>query len=79
MDILMKLLETFSIHKYANVTQLRILQCQKNNFNPGEIIMNEDFSENYSNKHKDENVSAHWSTEAITIFCAKAHYPNGNK
>ena len=78
MDILMKQLETFSVHNYTNITQLHKFQCQKNNLKPGEIIISKDVSENYLIKHQDEIMSAHWSTEAITLFCATAHYLDGN-
>ena len=54
MNILMKQLETFSVHNYTNITQLHKFQYQKNNLNHGEIVISEDFSENYSIKHQDE-------------------------
>ena len=60
MDILMKQLETFSVQNYTKITQLHKFQYQKNNLNPGEIIISEDFSENYWIKHQDEIMSAHY-------------------
>ena len=42
MDIVMKQLETFSVHNYTNIIQLHKFQCQENNLNPGEIIISED-------------------------------------
>ena len=59
----MAVTETFSVHNYTNSTQLHKFQCQKN-----------DFNENYLIKYQDEIMSAHWSTEDITLFCATAHY-----
>ena len=70
----MRQLETFSVHNYTNITQLHKFQCHKNILKPGEIIISKDFSENYSIKHQDEIMSAHWST----LFCATAHYLEGN-
>ena len=56
----MKQLETFSVQNYTNITQLHKFQYQKNNLNPGEIIISEDFSDNYWIKHQDEIMSAHY-------------------
>ena len=46
-----------------------MLQCQKNNLNRKEIIINKDLTENFSIKREDEIMSAHWSIQAINLFC----------
>ena len=78
MCILMKQLETFYVHRYTNITQLHKLKFQINNLKSEEIIISKDSTENYSIKHQDEIMSAHWSTEAITLFFAAGHYLDRN-
>ena len=37
-------------------------------------MIQEDFAENFSLKHQDEIMSAHWSSDQVTIFTAVVHY-----
>ena len=70
----------FSYHMYVYIVQLHLSKCQNHGVVDGEVIISEDFSENYSIKHQDEIMSAHWSQQSITLFCATAHYlKNGVK
>ena len=38
------------------------------------MIISENFSENYSLKHQNEIMSAHWTQEQVSLFCATVHY-----
>ena len=72
--MLKKQLHPFSYHMYVYIVQLHLFKCQKQSLVEGEVIISEDFSENYSIKHQDEIMNAHWSQQSITLFCATAHY-----
>ena len=37
-------------------------------------MTSEDFSENYSLKHQNEMMSAPWSQEQVSLFCATVSY-----
>ena len=62
----------------SSILDYNKLQCQKNNLNRKEIIINKDLTENYSIKQDDEIMSAHWSIQAINLFCATAYYLDRN-
>ena len=47
---------------------------KKENLGDGEVIISEDFSENYSLKHQNEIMSAHWTQEQVSLFCDTVHY-----
>ena len=49
-------------------TQQTQLQYLKNNIPDNEIIIIEDFTENYTIRQQREVMSAHWHAEQITIF-----------
>ena len=38
----------------------------------GEVIIHEDFAENFQLKHQNEIMAAQWSNESVTIFTAFA-------
>ena len=59
----------------SSILDYNKLQCQKNNLNPKEIIISKDLTENYLIKH-DEIMSAHWTIQAINLFCATAYCLN---
>ena len=67
-------LQSFSIHQHTNIVQLHRFKHQKENLGDGEVIISEDFSENYSLKHQNEIMSAHWTQEQVSLFCATVHY-----
>ena len=65
---LINLLCDFSIHNLTNINQLHNFKQAKKNLKPNELIISEDFSENYSLKHQNEIMSAHWSQEELSLF-----------
>ena len=71
---LKELLADFSIHNHTNINQLHNFKQAKKNLKEKELIISEDFSENYSLKQQNEIMSAHWSQEELSLFCATAHY-----
>ena len=42
----------------------------------GEVIIHEDFADNFQLKHQNEIMAAHWSNESVTIFTAVAYFRN---
>ena len=67
-------LQSFSIHQHRNIVQLHRFKHQKENLGDGEVIISKDFSENYSLKHQNEIMFAHWTQEQVSLFCATVHY-----
>ena len=51
----------------------------KDQLQEGEVIISEDFSENYALKQQNEIMTAHWSNESITLFCATVHFKEAGK
>ena len=66
-------LSDFSVHNHTNINQLHYFKQAKKNLWEGEILIGEDFSENYILKHQNEIISAHWSQDALLLFCATIH------
>ena len=46
----------------------------KGTIKPGEVIIQEDFSENFSIKHQSEIMSAHLATEGVTLFTVVVYF-----
>ena len=65
---LINLLSDFSIHNLTNIHQLHNFKQTKKNLKPNELIISEDFSGNYSLKHQNEIMLAHWSQEEYHFF-----------
>ena len=76
---LQDLLADFSAHNHTNFNQLHNLKQAKKNLKENELIISEDFSENYSFKQQNEIMSAHWNQEELSLFCATAHYLQDRK
>ena len=74
LEMLTEQLQTFSVHNYTNIVQLHNFKFAKQHLKEGEIIISEDFSENYSINQQNEIMSAHWSQEELSLFCATAHF-----
>ena len=55
-EMMIQQLNPFDIHNYTK--QLHKFKDKKTNLTPGEVIISEDFSGNYSIKHQDEIMSA---------------------
>ena len=66
---LINLRSDFSIHNLTNINQLHNFKQAKKNLKPNELIISEDFSENYSLKHQHEIMLVHWSQEELSLFC----------
>ena len=71
---LYKQLDTFARHVYDAKRQHSELKRLKANLKPGEIILHEDFSENYTLKHQHEIQAAHWNQNSATLFTAIVYY-----
>ena len=67
-------LQSFSIHQQRNIVQLHRFKHQKKNLGDGEVIITDDFSKNYSLKHQNEIMSARWTQEQVSFFCAAVYY-----
>lgn len=67
-------LETFSRHMYDAKRQHVELRLLKDTLKPGQIIIHEDFAENFQLKQQNEIMQAHWSSNSVTIFTAIVYY-----
>ena len=74
LEVPVEQLHKFSIHNFTNIVQLHAFKCAKKYLKAGKIIISEDFSENYSLKHQCEIMSAHWSQDKLSLFCATVHF-----
>lgn len=71
---LAKQLIPFSRHVYNMWRQHAEMKNLKNSLRPGEIIIHEDLSENYSLKQQGEIMAAHWKTDMCTLFTVVVYY-----
>ena len=67
-------LKRFARHLYDDRRQHAELRRLKETIKPGEVIIQEDFSENFAIKHQSEIMSAHWSSEGVTIFTVVVYF-----
>ena len=72
-------LRPFSRHVYNIRRQFQELRHLKEQLNQDEIIIHEDFSENFLLKHQREIMASHWSNESVTLFTAVVYYRDDNK
>lgn len=72
-------LRPFSRHVYNIRRQFQELRHLKEQLNQDEIIIHEDFSENFQLKHQREIMKSHWSNESVTVFTAVVYYKDDNK
>ena len=65
-----------SIIQYSStrIVELHLFKHQKENLAGGEVIISGDFRKNYSLKHQNEIMSAHWTQEQVSLFCSTVHY-----
>ena len=73
------LLADFSIHSHTNINQLHNFKQAKKNLKENQLIISENFSENYSLKQQNEIMSAHWSQKELSLFCETADYLQDRK
>ena len=72
-------LRPFSRYVYNIRRQFQELRHLKEQLNEDEIIIHEDFSENFQLKHQQEIMASHWSNESVTVFTAVVYYKDVNK
>ena len=72
-------LRPFSCRVYNIRRQFQELRQQKEQLNEDEIIIHEDFSENFQLKHEQEIMASHWSNESVTAFTAVVYYKDVTK
>ena len=72
-------LRLFSHHVYNIRRQFQELRHLKEQLRQDEIIIHEDFSENFQLKHQREIMESHWSNESVTVFTAVVYYKDDNK
>ena len=72
-------LRPFSCRVYNIRRQFQELRQQKEQLNEDEIIIHEDFSENFQLKHQQEIMASHWSNESVTVFTAAVYYKGVTK
>lgn len=68
----------FSRHVYNINRQFQELQCLKQNLKDDEILIIEDFAENFSIRQQNEIMNAHWCSVQVTIFTAIVYYKENN-
>ena len=73
------IISEFYLVYHTNINQLHSFKQGKKNLKENELIISEDFSENYSLKQQNEIMPAHWSQEKLSLFCATAHYLQDGK
>ena len=73
-DDLISQLEPFSRHLYNIRRQYKELKFLQEHLKPGQVIIHEDFSENFQVKHQNEIMAAHWLTSCVTIFTVVVYY-----
>ena len=71
---LVEQLQPFSRHIYNIKRQFAELKFLKENLKTGEVIIQEDFSENFQLKHQKEVMAAHWSSDMVTLFTAVVYF-----
>ena len=74
---LMEQLQPFGRHVYNIRRQFAELKYLKENLQIGEVIIHEDFAENFQMKHQREVMAAHWSNDTVTLFTAVVYYRSG--
>ena len=62
------------MYNHTNIVQLHKFKCSKDNLSDGEILISEDFSENYALKQQNEIILGHWSQEQLSLFCITVHF-----
>ena len=67
-------LKRFARHLYDDRRQHAALRRLKETIKPSEVIIQEDFSENFAIKHQSEIMSAHWSSEGVTVFTVVVYF-----
>ena len=69
----------FSGHNHTNKNHIYNFKQAKKNLKTKELTIIEDLSENYSLKHQNNIMFAHWIQYKITLFCASTHYLKDGK
>lgn len=64
----------FLCHVYVKRTQSKFFTNLKTNLPHGKLLIQIDFSENYSHIYQDEIQSAHWQNTSSTIYTSMVYY-----
>ena len=64
-------------HVYNIKRQYAELKYLKESLPLGEVIILEDFAENFQMKHQREVMAAHWSHDTVTLFTAVVYNRSG--
>lgn len=67
-------LKTFGRYVYNVRRQFQELRHLKDCLPTGEVIIHENFPENFQLKHQNEIMAAYWSNASVTIFTAVAYF-----
>ena len=73
-DELYKQIKSLARHCYDAKRQHAELRQLKDDLKPGQIVLHEDFSENYAIRQQGEIMSAHWCAAQVTIFTAIVYF-----
>ncbi|KAK2548197.1 hypothetical protein P5673_031662 [Acropora cervicornis] len=76
-DDLREQLQPFGRHVYNIKRQYAEFKYLKESLQLGEVIIHEDFAENFQMKHQREVMAAHWSNDTVTLFTAVVYYRSG--
>ncbi|CAF1292332.1 unnamed protein product [Adineta steineri] len=76
--LLFSQVESFLLHVFIKRQQSAYFEESKSTSDDTKIVVQVDFSENYSIKEQDEIQSAHWSSKSISIFTAYAWCGSNN-
>lgn len=74
LNLLQKQLVYFLWHVYVKRTQSRVFTNLKKNLPYGKLLIQVDFSENYSHTYQDEIQSAHWQNTSSTLYTSMIYY-----
>ncbi|CAF1333633.1 unnamed protein product [Didymodactylos carnosus] len=70
--LLLSKIEAFLLHVYIKREQSKLFEESKSAADDKKIVVQVDYSENFSLEEQDEVQSAHWATKSIAIFTAYA-------
>ena len=73
-DLLKSQLSSLSLHMYTSNKQHEAIRKLKANLKDGEILIHEDFSENFACKQNTEIQSAYYNTIGVTVFTVMIYF-----
>lgn len=73
------MLQDFILHLYIKDKQSTFFNTIRNNIKEHEVVMQVDFSENYTIRHQDEVQSAHWGSDQVAIYTSVVWTPTSKE